>query len=232
MLRGSEPDLRSFTDPIVVPVFGRGRTYYALVGKGIRGETIEENCQFLCGACSCQVKNENPGVDLLMAVNWSDKIGGSAMPEFVLPELTGIGALDVSSSRSNVTTTTPTSASDQVTSVITSTDAPTAAQASATQTPADLNAVARIADAKETAAGIAAAAPDANPASETGTLTGEAASDGASSPVADETEASEITDAPHTAPSDLFQRRLVNGVVGGIGVAVFLVVMATYALRR
>ncbi len=95
MLRGSEADLAEFDQPLAIPIYGRGRTYFALVGKGINQETISENCQFLCGACSCQVKQDNPGVDMLMAVPWEERVSeqGSAAPP--LPQLTGIGALEL-----------------------------------------------------------------------------------------------------------------------------------------
>ncbi len=91
MVLASEPDLIDFDEPITVPIFGRGRTYFALVGKGIHPDMIEENCRFLCDGCSCMIKQENPGVDMLLAVNWDAQIEGSAIPELVLPELTGIG---------------------------------------------------------------------------------------------------------------------------------------------
>jgi hypothetical protein len=91
MVLASEPDLIDFNEPITVPIFGRGRTYFALVGKGIHPDMIEENCRFLCDGCSCLIKQENPGVDMLLAVNWDAQIEGSAIPELVLPELTGIG---------------------------------------------------------------------------------------------------------------------------------------------
>jgi hypothetical protein len=99
LLRGSEPDLREFDEPIAVPLYGRGRTYFALVGAGLNATTIDENGQFLCGACSCQVKQDNPGLDMLMAVNWSEQVQGTAMPPVVLPELTGLGALDMAQTR-------------------------------------------------------------------------------------------------------------------------------------
>ena len=95
ILLNSESDLASFDEPIAIPVFGRGRTYYALVGKGIKPGLIEANCRFICGDCSCQVKEENPGSDLLFAANWEEGIRGTAFPDQVLPELTGIGSLDV-----------------------------------------------------------------------------------------------------------------------------------------
>jgi hypothetical protein len=95
MLLNSEEDLSEFDEPIAVPLFGRGRTYFALVGQGINEDTILENCGFVCGACSCQVKQANPGVDTLMAFDWSAKITGSAMREPDLPELTGFGPFEV-----------------------------------------------------------------------------------------------------------------------------------------
>ncbi len=95
MLLGTESDLRDFDEPIAIPIFGRGRTYYALVGKGINADLIEQNCRFICGDCSCQVKEQNPGSDVLMAVNWDDQILGTAFPDQELPELTGIGGLEV-----------------------------------------------------------------------------------------------------------------------------------------
>jgi hypothetical protein len=70
MLLATEPDLATLGEPIVFPVFGRGRVLYALAGGGIRSETIDEAAQFLIGRCSCQVKEENPGADLLVSADW------------------------------------------------------------------------------------------------------------------------------------------------------------------
>lgn len=100
MLLGSEDDLRDFDEPIAIPVYGRGRTYFALVGRGINQENVRDNCQFICGACSCQVKQENPGVDLLLAMNWEDQILGSAMPDKPMPVLTGVGIFEVDTEES------------------------------------------------------------------------------------------------------------------------------------
>jgi hypothetical protein len=95
MLLNSEPDLADFEEPIAIPIFGRGRTFFALVGKGINTENIEDNCYFICGDCSCQIKEQNPGMDMLMAVNWDEGVMGSAFPDVSLPELTGIGGLEI-----------------------------------------------------------------------------------------------------------------------------------------
>ncbi len=75
MLLKSEWDLKTFSKPIAFPVFGRGRALYALVGDGITESNIEMACAFLVGWCSCQVKAQNPGVDLLMSVDWDNVIG-------------------------------------------------------------------------------------------------------------------------------------------------------------
>jgi hypothetical protein len=95
MLRASEPDLAELREPIAIPVYGRGRSYYALVGRGISAANVTDAGQFLCGACSCQVKHDNPGVDLLMAVAWSDAIRGVRASDVELPPLTGAGALEL-----------------------------------------------------------------------------------------------------------------------------------------
>ena len=97
ILLNSEPDLDESDEPVVIPVFGRGRMYYALVGRGVNADTIEENCRFIVGDCSCEVKALNPGIDLLFAVNWQKQITGSAFLERELPELAGPGLLETGS---------------------------------------------------------------------------------------------------------------------------------------
>ncbi|GEP41266.1 hypothetical protein BGE01nite_05570 [Brevifollis gellanilyticus] len=88
-LMGSEKDLSEWTkEPMVFPVFGRGRALYALIGKGIRAETIEEAATFLIGKCSCQVKEQNPGIDLLFTADWKKLAKGSPLLDRELPDLT------------------------------------------------------------------------------------------------------------------------------------------------
>jgi hypothetical protein len=71
MLLHSESDLPELTDPLVFPVFGRGRALLPLVGAGITPPNIAEYAEFLVGACSCQVKEQNPGFDLLLTADWN-----------------------------------------------------------------------------------------------------------------------------------------------------------------
>jgi hypothetical protein len=70
MLLKTEDDLIDLKEPMVFPIFGRGRALYTLVGKGINNETIDQAAIFLTGSCSCEVKDQNPGVDLLMTADW------------------------------------------------------------------------------------------------------------------------------------------------------------------
>ncbi len=61
-------------EPLVIPIFGRGRTPGPLLGSSITPETITTACEYLCGACSCQVKSGNPGYDLLFQANWQENL--------------------------------------------------------------------------------------------------------------------------------------------------------------
>jgi hypothetical protein len=75
MLLNSEPDLRGSSEPLAFPVFGRGRVLYSLVGEGITSDNIRTAAEFITGPCSCQVKELNPGFDLLLQCDWDDMIG-------------------------------------------------------------------------------------------------------------------------------------------------------------
>ena len=78
MLLGSESDLEELDQPMAFPVIGRGRVLYALVGQGIYKDTIEMACKFVVGPCSCQVKDQNPGFDLLLNADWDLKTNSKA----------------------------------------------------------------------------------------------------------------------------------------------------------
>lgn len=71
----SESDLLEFDQPLAFPVFGRGRVLYALVGQGIAADTVRAASAFIAGPCSCQVKNQNPGFDLLLQSDWDGALG-------------------------------------------------------------------------------------------------------------------------------------------------------------
>ena len=85
MLLGTEADLPELQEPLLFPVFGQGRALYALAGKGIRHETLDEAAAFLIGKCSCQVKELNPGVDLLLAADWGHLLKAQLGVDRALP---------------------------------------------------------------------------------------------------------------------------------------------------
>ena len=94
MLLRSEADLVQYaSQPIAFPVFGQGRTLYALVGNGISEENIREACQFLVGPCSCEAKALNPGLDLLMLADWGAGLGGSVVAALEPQPLVGLATL-------------------------------------------------------------------------------------------------------------------------------------------
>jgi len=72
-LMSMEDDLRNdefAAQPMMFAVFGRGRALPPFIGKGISRDNLLECVYFLTGACSCTVKDQNPGMDLLFAENW------------------------------------------------------------------------------------------------------------------------------------------------------------------
>ncbi len=80
MLLHSESDLAGRSDPMVFPVFGRGRALLPLIGAGVTAENIHDSAAFLVGACSCEVKEQNPGFDLLLAANWDTLLAQDGVP--------------------------------------------------------------------------------------------------------------------------------------------------------
>jgi len=94
MLMNSEPDLFDYKSyPMAFPIYGRGRALYALVGAGINEWNINEACTFITGACSCEVKALNPGVDLLMMVDWEAGIDHRWAVDFAMLPLVGLSEL-------------------------------------------------------------------------------------------------------------------------------------------
>jgi hypothetical protein len=59
------------TEVMLFPIFGRGRVVPPAIGEEIHPEAIREMAEFLTGPCSCEVKEMNPGYDLLLSANWN-----------------------------------------------------------------------------------------------------------------------------------------------------------------
>ena len=80
MLAGPRSELEKSTEPWIAVVFGRGRVLGAWRAADFQDDEIEEVCLFLAGACSCQVKRQNPGWDLLLRCDWEEKLQAMGLP--------------------------------------------------------------------------------------------------------------------------------------------------------
>lgn len=67
--------------PVLVPVFGQGRALCALEGSEIDAQHVRDVAVFLTSACSCQVKQLNPGYDLLVKADWGSILEEGAAAE-------------------------------------------------------------------------------------------------------------------------------------------------------
>jgi len=81
ILLGGEKPAAAASGPIACPIFGRGRMLAALSQKELGPKLIAQACAFVCGACSCEVKDLSPGRDLLLAANWNSIFASPAAPE-------------------------------------------------------------------------------------------------------------------------------------------------------
>jgi hypothetical protein len=71
-LMSVETDLGKYAaEPMVFAVFGRGRVLPPFIGRGITAENLTEAVSFVAGACSCTVKDQAPGWDLLVRWDWA-----------------------------------------------------------------------------------------------------------------------------------------------------------------
>jgi len=70
MLLHVEADLAEDQRPMVFPAYGRGRVMEPYLAGGVTVENLSEAVAFVTGACSCEVKEQNPGMDLLTHWDW------------------------------------------------------------------------------------------------------------------------------------------------------------------
>jgi len=78
--------------PLAFPVFGRGRVLPPSIGKGINAENVSIDCSTLVGECTCTVKRSNPGLDLVMSVDWDMLVEPQMKIDDALPPLPGLGS--------------------------------------------------------------------------------------------------------------------------------------------
>jgi hypothetical protein len=86
MLLATEEDLDKVKGPILMPVFGRGRLLCSIYGKDLNPTQVTNVVRFLVGECTCQIKDLNPGVDLLIAADWADLLDKAGSPAVKRPD--------------------------------------------------------------------------------------------------------------------------------------------------
>jgi hypothetical protein len=92
ILLRSSPGLDTpLAEPVAFPVFGRGRKLAAFAGDAISVENIQQATLFIADSCSCEIKESNPGMDLLLPVDWDRYIDNLIGFDESLPPLTGYG---------------------------------------------------------------------------------------------------------------------------------------------
>jgi len=79
LLSGFQPAAVAVDEPLIVPVFGRGRALEVIPASDLSAHLMEDLTMFLSGACSCQVKEQNPGFDLLLSVDWETELFGEGV---------------------------------------------------------------------------------------------------------------------------------------------------------
>ncbi len=81
MLAGPSGSIDPATTSFAAAVFGRGRVLGAWTLDELSDAQLEEASMFLVGRCSCRVKDQNPGWDLLMNVDWPTALSdASSLP--------------------------------------------------------------------------------------------------------------------------------------------------------
>ncbi|MFO1486437.1 MAG: hypothetical protein U1F71_23950 [Verrucomicrobiaceae bacterium] len=70
MLAGPRGDFDPTTTSFAAAVFGRGRVLGAWPLAILDDESLEDASMFLVGRCGCRLKNESPGWDILLNLDW------------------------------------------------------------------------------------------------------------------------------------------------------------------
>ncbi|HLN56676.1 MAG TPA: hypothetical protein VK207_11820 [Bacteroidales bacterium] len=70
MLLNVEADLKGFREPMLFGVFGKFKALEPLVSNGITAENVNYMLEFLTADCSCLIKDDLPGTDILYSGKW------------------------------------------------------------------------------------------------------------------------------------------------------------------
>jgi hypothetical protein len=67
-----EDDLKDIQEPMLFGIFGRFKALEPLLGKGITDENINLMIDYLTAECSCLIKDDLPGTDILFTNKWEN----------------------------------------------------------------------------------------------------------------------------------------------------------------
>ncbi|MFQ6097056.1 MAG: hypothetical protein ACE5O2_04955 [Armatimonadota bacterium] len=76
-----EDDLADLQAPMVFGMFGRGHALEPCLGAGITDENLMQVVRFINGPCSCEIKAQNPGMDLLTNWDWTTHVASLPVPD-------------------------------------------------------------------------------------------------------------------------------------------------------
>ncbi|HPA17756.1 MAG TPA: hypothetical protein PLU30_08405 [Verrucomicrobiae bacterium] len=105
MLMAGQPSLAEEMGPLAFASFGRARILGGIGGEDMSEDVIIEASSMLCGPCSCQMKEMNPGYDLLTRANWDDLITGELTGPHEMPPLKGFSEFADAAARGSATGT-------------------------------------------------------------------------------------------------------------------------------
>jgi len=95
-------DILTNSYPIVYPIFARGRMLAALLAKDVTSRNLERICEYIAGECSCEIKGQNPGIDLLFSVDWDSLIEPGINIDAMLPPLAGFSEFAPAARQTNI----------------------------------------------------------------------------------------------------------------------------------
>ncbi len=76
--------------------YGQGRALTPINQNNFTPAVIKDQCSFILGNCSCIVKGQNPGVDMLFKADWSKNLGETWIEDEEQPAVTSsLGFLEV-----------------------------------------------------------------------------------------------------------------------------------------
>jgi hypothetical protein len=87
-----DKDIPAQGQPIAFAVFGRGRVFTAFAGSNLNEEAVTERASFLVLPCSCEIKGNLPGFDLMVSSDWEIPAIAENRPE-PKPPLPSLGSV-------------------------------------------------------------------------------------------------------------------------------------------